>query len=323
MRTFLLRFWAFTMIASASAGDNTQPAPEIFAPEIISTDLDESCGSFSPDGQTFYFVRRGAYTTSPPISLICFSELRAGKWTHPEVASFSATYLDACPCFSTDGKRLCLQSKPPTKSNGNSRDWNVWVVDKIEGDWSDPRELSEPINTAKNDTNPAIAADGTVYFASDRDSAPGYFHIYRAHLTNGKYEQPEKLGPEINSGDAETNPYISSDQKILIFASYRKDNLNGGGNHYDRADLYVSVNRDGHWTPARHLEHGINTTASEGNPTMAPDGKWFYFTSERSTFEVPMKQKLTAATWKDRQQTIENGVGNIYRIPVEALELNR
>jgi len=36
-----------------------------------------------------------------------------------------------------------------------------------------------------------------------------------------------------------------------------------------------------------------------------------------------MKQKLTAATWKDRQQTIENGVGNIYRIPVEALELNR
>jgi len=268
-------------------------------------------------------VRRGAYTTSPPISLICFSELRAGKWTHPEVASFSGTYLDASPCFSPDGKRLFFSSKRPTKSNPNSRDWNVWVVDKIEGDWSDPREFSEPINTAKNDTNPAIAADGTVYFASDRDSAPGYFHIYRAHLTNGKYEQPEKLGPEINSGDAETNPYISSDQKILIFASYRKDNLNGGGNHYDRADLYVSVNRDGHWTPARHLEHGINTTASEGNPTMAPDGKWFYFTSERSTFEVPMKQKLTAATWKDRQQTIENGVGNIYRIPVEALELNR
>src|SRR6266487_4779380 len=148
---------------------------------------------------------------------------------------------------------------------------------------------------------------------------PGYFHIYRAHLTNGKYEQPEKLGPEINSGDAETNPYISSDQKILIFASYRKDNLNGGGNHYDRADLYVSVNRDGHWAPARHLEHGINTTASEGSPTMSPDGKWFYLTSERSTFEVPMKQKLTAATWKDRQQTIENGVGNIYRIPVDAL----
>jgi len=323
MRRFLLRFWTFTIISTASAGGNTQPAPEILAPGIISTDLDESCGSFSPDGQTFYFVRRGAYTTPPPISIICFSELRAGKWTHPEVASFSGTYLDASPCFSPDGKRLFLSSKRPTKSNPNGRDWNIWVVDKIDSHWSEPQELSEPINTAKNDTNPTIAADGTIYFASDRDSAPGYFHIYSAHLTNGKYEQPDKLVLENNSGDAETNAYISPDQKILIFASYRKDNLNGGGNHYDRADLYVSVNRDGHWAPARHLEHGINTTASEGSPTMSPDGKWFYLTSERSTFEVPMKQKLTAATWKDRQQTIENGVGNIYRIPVDALELNR
>jgi Tol biopolymer transport system component len=311
------------MIASASAGDNTQPAPEIFAPEIISTDLDESCGSFSPDGRTFYFVRRGAYTTSPAISIICFSNLRDGKWTAPEVASFSGTYLDASPYPSPDGKRLVFSSRRPTKSNPNGHDWNIWVVDKSDNNWSEPQELSEPINTAKNDTNPAIAADGTIYFASDRDSAPGYFHIYRAHLTNGKYEQPEKLGPEINSGDAETNPYISADQKILIFASYRKGNLAGGGNHYDRADLYVSVNRDGHWTPARHLEHGINTTASEGNPTMSPDGKWFYFTSERSPFKVPMKQRGTGASWNDRQQTIENGVGNIHRIPAEALELNR
>jgi Tol biopolymer transport system component len=323
MRTILLRFWAFTMIASASAGDNTQPAPEIFARGIISTDLDEACGSFSLDGQTFYFVRRGAHTTSPPISLICFAEFRAGKWTHPEVASFSGTYLDASPWFSPDGKRLFFSSKRPTKSNPNGRDWNIWFVDKVDSHWSEPQELGEPINTAKNDTNPAVAADGTIYFASDRDSAPGHLHIYRARLKNEKYEQPEKLGPEINSGDAEINPYISPDQKILIFASYRKDNLAGGGNHYDRADLYVSVNRDGHWIAARHLEHGINTTASESNPTMSPDGKWFYFTSERSQFEVPMKQRLTAASWKDRQQIIENGVGNIYRISAEALELNR
>jgi Tol biopolymer transport system component len=324
-----VRCWASIVLALVSTaiaadGDNKPKlATELFAPGVISTDLDESCGSFSPDEQSFYFVRRGAYTTSPPISIICFSEFRDGNWTHPEVASFSGTDLDAAPYFSPDGKRLFFSSKRPTKSNPNGSDWNVWYVERTNSGWSEPKELVEPINTAKNDTNPAVAADGTIYFASDRDSAPGYFHIYRAHLTNGKYEQPEKLGPEINSGDAETNPYISPDQKILIFASYRKDNLSGGGNHYDRADLYVSINRDGHWTPARHLEHGINTTASEGNPTMSPDGKWFYFTSERSPFEVPTKQKLTMTSWTDRQRTIENGVGNIYRIPVEALELDR
>jgi len=333
MQIFLLRFWLIALVTSAIGADEPDLSPEIFAPEIISTDLDESCGSFGLDGKSFYFVRRGAYTTSPPISLICFSELRDGKWSHPEVARFSGTYLDNSPFFAPDGKRLFFASKRPTRANPNSRDWNIWFVEKIDppspnsgaasNRWGEPQEIGEPINTTKNDTNPAVAADGTLYFASDRDGQPGYFHIYRARLINGEYEQPEKLGPEINSGEAEINPYISADQKSLIFASYRKDNLAAGGNHYDRADLYLSFNRDGRWTPARHLEHGINTTASEGNPTVSPDGKWFYFTSERSPFQVPMKQKLTAASWQDQQHAIENGVGNIYRISSEALELNR
>lgn len=323
------RCWTSIVLALVStaiaAGADGKPklAPELFAPRVISTDLDESSGSFSPDGKSFYFVRRGAYTTSPLISIICFSEFREGKWTRPEVAPFSGIYFDGSPCFSPDGKRLYFGSKRPTESNPTGSNWNIWFVNKLDSGWSAAKEIGAAINGPKNDTNPGIATDGTIYFASDRDSAPGYFHIYRARLTSRNYEQPEKLGPEINSGDADINPYISADQKTLIFASYRKDNLAGGGNHYDRADLYVSFNRDGHWTPARHLEHGINTTASEGNPTISPDGKWFYFTSERSPFEVPTKEKLTTASWRDRQRTIENGVGNIYRIPVQALELIR
>jgi hypothetical protein len=330
LRKFVpFRLWAaatallFAGFASSRGQDRSQLKSEIFAPGIISTDLDESCGSFSPDGNSFYFVRRGAYTTSPTISIICFSELRDGKWTHPEVASFSGTHVDASPYFSPDGKRLFFSSKRPTKSNPNGNNWNIWFVDKISNRWSEPQEIAEPINTTKNETNPAVAADGTMYFASDRDSQPGYLHIYRARLTNGKYEQPQKLGPEINSADADIHPYISPDQKLLIFASYRKDALASGGNRYDRADLYLSVNRDGQWRPARHLEHGISTSASEGNPTISPDGKWFYFTSERSPFEVPMQQRLTTASWHDRQRKIENSAGNIYRIPIRALDLNQ
>jgi Tol biopolymer transport system component len=315
---------ALIAAATGYASDKTELTPELFAPGIISTQLDESSGSFAPDGQSFYFCRRGAYTTSPPISIICVSGLRDGKWMHPEVALFSGTYLDGSPYFSPDGKRLYFSSKRPTASNPNGRDWNIWYVDKIDNGWSNPKEVGEPVNGPGNDSNPAVAADGTLYFASDRDGAAGYFRIYRARLTNGHYEQPVKLGLEINSGEAEINPYISPDQKVLIFGSFtRKDTLSAGGNPYTRADLYISTNRDDRWTPARHLEHGINTTATEGNPSISPDGKWFYFTSERSPFEVPMKQPLTTAAWQDRHRGIENGVGNIYRISVEALELNR
>ena len=46
--TILLAFCV--SIATAVVGDKTELAPEIFAPGVISADLDESCGSFSPDG---------------------------------------------------------------------------------------------------------------------------------------------------------------------------------------------------------------------------------------------------------------------------------
>src|SRR6266699_1577164 len=119
----LPRCWASTILALISiAGPigyaaDKKLAPDFFAPGIISTNLDESSGSFSPDGKLFYFARRAAYTTSPPISVICFSDLRDGKWTHPEVAPFSGTYLDGSPYFSPDGKRLYFASKRPTASN--------------------------------------------------------------------------------------------------------------------------------------------------------------------------------------------------------------
>ena len=315
--TILLTFCV--SIAIAGAGDKTELAPEVFGPGVISTDLDESGGSFSLDGKSFYFVRRSAYTTVPPIGIICFSVLKDGTWTRPEIAPFSGTYVDGPSCFSPDGKRLYFGSKRQTQSNPNGRDWNIWFVEKTDSGWSEPKELS--INSPQNDANPTVAADGTLYFASDRDSQPGYLHIYRARLTGDHYEQSEKLGPEVNGGDADLNPYISPDQKFLIFASYRKDALASGGNLYQRSDLYISEQRDGHWTAARHLGHGINTAATEGNPTIF--GQWFYFTSERSPFQVPVKQQITTKTWQDGRNEIENGVGNIYRIPVEALELKQ
>ena len=323
IRSMIILAATLVVLGLLTAAHSPEQRPELFAPGIISTQTDESSGSFSPDGKVFYFVERANYTTTPPMSIICVSRVKNGNWTEPEVVSFSGIYLDSSPRVAPDGKRLFFASRRPAPPATRPGRWKIFVVDITANGWGQPHALPSPVASDGNDTNPTTAADGMLYFASDRDGQPGYFHLYRARLTNGKYEQPEKLGPEINSGDAELNPYISPDQKLLIFASYRKDNLAAGGNHYDRADLYVSVNCDGHWTPARHLEHGVNSTASEGNPAMSPDGKWFYFTTERSPFEIPMKQKVTTASWKDRQRTIENGVGNIYRISAEALELDR
>lgn len=299
-----------------------QFVPELFGPGVISTTDDELSGSFSPDGHSFYFVRRSPYTTRPPISIICVSHFRNRRWTSAEVVPFSGTYQDTSPFVAPDGRRLYFASRRPLLPTQNAGDWNLFYVDKIDTDWSAPKALGGPVNTSSNEVTPAVAADGTIYFASDRDGPPGYSHLFRATWRDGCYTDLQKLDPEVNGGIADYSPYITPNNQVLVFASLgRKDALIAAGNPYPRTDLYVSVRRNGRWSPARHLEHDINTFATESNPTMSPDGQWLYFTSERSIFNVPTTHRLTTAEWEENLHSIDNGVGNIYRISSKVLEV--
>jgi len=215
----LLAFFAAVSVIGELVVNASDLAPEVFAPGVISTDLDETSGSFSPDGDAFYFARWAPYTTVPAVSLICVSYLRNGQWTPAQVVPFSGTYAEGSPFIAPDGKRLYFASKRPTHPKTDTSDWNIWFVERQGNSWSEPQEIGPPVNTPHRESNPTVARDGTLYFVSDRDSQPGYTHIYRARLTNGRYDTPEKLGPEINGGEADTNPFISPDGKILIFAS--------------------------------------------------------------------------------------------------------
>ncbi len=239
-------------------------APRLFAEGTISTPEDEIGGTFSPDGSEFYFTRLVQYTTLPRLGIICVSYLRDGHWSTGEVLPFSGKYMDYPPKFSGDGKRLLFASTRPL-SDGTRGHVRIWEVERTATGWGDPRPLPPPVNAPESvwNADPSESSDGTLYFSSDRGS-PDTIHIFRSRLVDGKYTEPEKLGPEINSEFNDYQPFVSRDGNLLIFASagqgsppfkHRPEELSSGGKPYPRSDLYVSVNRGGKWTPARHLEH--------------------------------------------------------------------
>jgi hypothetical protein len=170
-----------------------------------------------------------------------------------------------------------------------------------------------------------------MYFASDRNDPAAHLHIFYSRLLDGKYQEPEKLGPEINSEFTESAPAISPDGNILVFVSNasgentdqrRPQDLIAAGKPYPRQELYVSFKRDGRWTPAKHLEHGINSFAEEVYPAFTPDGKFLYWGSERSVFNIPtkpLKRPEIEKLWSGKL----NGRGNIYFISVDALEAEK
>jgi dipeptidyl aminopeptidase/acylaminoacyl peptidase len=304
--------------------------PRIFAEGVISTVDDEIGGSFSPDGADFYFTRLVPYTTFPRLGILCVSHYAGDHWGAPQALPFSGKNLDYPPRLDSSGSRMFFASSRalPDGTRGGIR---IWEVERSAAGWGEPRPLPPPVNPAGShwSADPSVADDGTLYFSSDRDG-PGSIHIYRSRLVDGKYSEPEKLGPAINSEFTEAQPYISPDGKTLIFTStgsgeppfkHRPEELVGGGKPYPRADLYISFEKDGKWTQARHLEHGINTVAEEEYPFLSPDGRYFFFSSERSPFTVPTARRLDYRELESELHSTFNGHGNVFFIGVEALEM--
>ena len=302
--------------------------PLIFAEGIISTVDDEMGGAFSPDGTEFYFSKIGPYTTAPRLGVMCVSRFRDGRWGEPEALPFSGRFLDYPPKFDVTGNRMVFASSRPLP-DGTRGAIRIWEVERNGSGWGEPHPLPPPINAAGSSWNadPSLTADGTLYFSSDRGNGAA-LHIYRARMVQGKYGEPEKLGPEINSEFNDYQPFISPDEKTLVFSSvaagespypHRPEEMTGGGKAYPRGDLYVSYNENGKWRTARHLAHDINTVAEEEFPFFTPDGRYLFFSSERSPFTVPVGRQLDYEQLAKNLHSVLNGHGNVFFVDATAL----
>lgn len=223
--------------------------PEIFAPNIISTGAQHSSVYFSPDGREVYFSQM-----FPRPSLILYMCEENGIWIPPQIVCEGLT-----PGLAPDGKTALFAT------------WELWRLFKTPSGWTEPEKLGPHINFQERQDTPYVAANGTLYFCSQRGERDG---IYRAKLGNGAYLEPERLEFGISSEYSDFCPYIAPDESYLIFASTRPG--------YGITDLYISFqNQDSTWTKPKNMGPVINTGAKEAFPFVSFDGKYLFFMSNR------------------------------------------
>jgi len=294
------------------AVDKPMPEPTLFAEGIVSTAEDDLNATFTPDGQTVYFTRN---FPGNKLGVILFSQFRGGQWQPPEIASFSGQFTDYDPFITRDGTKLYYCSNRGADGK-QKNDFDLWFVEKTAHGWSAPRSLGEPVNAKSNEYYPSVAADGTLYFSSNRQGGKGGYDVYRSRLIDGKYGEPENLGESINTPTNEIDNYISPDQRFLVFAAYnRPDDLGGGS-----GDLYLSFNQNGAWTKAKNLGPQINSSAREFCPIGSPDGKYFFFSSFRGGLDKPLDKPLKSYREVTAlMQSVLNGRSNVYQVDLSAL----
>lgn len=314
MRITLVLFCALVVHAAEPpyAAKAPLPTPAVFAPGTISTGDFESHPAFTPDGNTLYYLK-----DAPNFSFwtIVVSNFQNGKWQAPQVAPWSGQYRDADPFITADGKYLYFISDRPVDGTPKT-DLDIWVMEKQGANWGAPKHLDAPVNSPGDEWFPTIAADGTIYFGSDREGGLGRTDLYRCRRNGGAYAPAENLGPNINSKADEFEPLINADQSMLIFmAAGRPGGMGGGG------DLYVSTFANGEWKPARNLGDPINSRFLEISPKISPDGRWFFFTSSRTNFTgKPFDTRKSTNEYLAILRGPGNGLGDIYQVDLDVVK---
>lgn len=151
---------------------------------------------------------------------------------------------------------------------------DFWICNKdTAGNWTEPRNLGEPINSSSHEGIPALAADGQkIYFYMSGDQGDG--NIYESTISGETWSEPA-MTRFCSYEHWETQPTISSDGNKIFFISTRdkKD--------ADNSDIfYATRKRSGKWSKAKKMSDVVNSKYRENSPFIHPDGKTLYFSSE-------------------------------------------
>jgi len=301
-------------IAAPYTSPKPLPIATVFAPGEISTADDESHPTFSPDGETLWFLKN-----TPTFNhwTIVTSRYANGHWGTPVVEPYSGQYNDADVFFAKDGSMFFISNRPV---DGKPRSDNeIWVRRKTAAGWAEPEHIAE-LSSPRNEWFPTVADDGTLYFGSGREEDnvhPGTTDLYRSRFVDGHYTKPENLGPSINTAGSDTEAWIAPDQSYIVFSS------NGYPDTRGADDIYIAM-RDGNgWTKPRNLGDAVNSAGSEYGAKPSPDGKYLFFCSNRGFSDKALDRRLDYAELTAKLHAPGNGLNDIYQVDIGVLGLKR
>jgi hypothetical protein len=241
---------------------------KIFAQNIISKANSHGTLVISPDGKEIFWNVVNFTTWEAKIYSVIYS---GGKWSNPEIPSFSTIGIVANVVFSPDGKKLFFDYR----DNVNS-DWTAKYVEKINSVWSEPKSDGFLINSSSSFTS-----TGKVYYSDVMANTPWGNGIYSANYSETGLSNIQPLPEIINAKDiVNYTPCIAPDESYLLFSSNRPMKGDNDINMY----IYISFNNNGTWSTPIKINDAINFSGKARLPSISPDGKYLFFCGDDRNF---------------------------------------
>lgn len=148
----------------------------------------------------------------------------------------------------------------------------VYVARKINGEWTDPVNVTPQIQSDGDQFTAAISHDGSILYLTKEDNFDSDIHI--SEYQEGQWTVSRPLGKNINTKFWESHGSVSKDGQTLYFTSNRKESLGG-------MDIfYAKKLPNGEWGNPVNMGDVINTPLNESYPVITEDGNTLYFSSQ-------------------------------------------
>ncbi len=276
---FLLISILFTGKIRTETNHNNQNSnstkTELFAPGIISSENNEhSSLIFTKNGSRVFWAVSSI--SIPGKQDIYYSDNTNNKWTTPKAVPSTISEYCGSPALSPDGKYLYYlqrDSKSEKKPIQAQIMWKIKITDNM---LSNAIKISGLIKAKTNRFTMTFCFtdNGNLYYdqGGPLTADKWGFKIYKRINKNGVYKEPVLISNDINIGGFNWTPWVSPDEKTLIFASTRKSSGN----------LYICYKKsDKSWSNPVLLSAEINSTHPERFPSLSHDGKFVFFTRAR------------------------------------------
>tara|TARA_R110002167_G_scaffold364551_1_gene586561 strand:- start:1167 stop:2036 length:870 start_codon:yes stop_codon:yes gene_type:complete len=220
--------------------------PEVFAPGIVSTENYSYGAAFTPDMNELYYLRVNGKDSKA--TFVVFKK-KTNQWYETEISPSVGQ-----PFIAPDGKTMHLGRRYKTlTANG----WSE--IEMLDASFQDIQIMR------------LTASSKGTYVFDEAGWPEGNGVIRYSRLTQGKREEPQPFGKEINTGKFNAHPFIAPDESYLIWDG-RRDSGFGG------ADIYISFRQqNGAWGDAINLGNKINTEGWDAAASVTPDGKYLFF----------------------------------------------
>ena len=216
----------FDLMYADKGTDGSVLKPVSFSPNIR-TQYHEGPCTFNADGTEMFFTRSATTDTT----------VITGKKENKQIKIYTATKgledwenLTALPftsdqgivqhpALSSDGQFLVFASN----MSGGHGGTDLYITNRLKGEWSTPVNLGDVINTSANEAFPFWQANGILIFASEGHKGLGGYDLF-ATGWNGidAFKGLQHLESPFNSDHDDLGLIISADGKSGYFSSDRK-----------------------------------------------------------------------------------------------------